>query len=527
MKFRLSTRGLLTFAFALAFAPTAHAQLAQGLPTPADLYAELYQRVQMESLYPDSKTFADAIAKQAPAKILAAYRAQKPANREALLEFVDQHFELPKDADVPVAAAGKKALTQHIADLWPHLIRAPLKSAQGSSQLAFGFPYVVPGGRFREIYYWDTYFTLLGLKLDGHGDVAQGMVNGFADLISRYGHVPNGTRSYYLSRSQPPFFYQMVGLMTPQQPALAYAQFLPALRKEHAFWMHGENGLKAGAAREHVVKLADGNVLNRYWDRRDTPRDESYREDVLLAQQSGRNPAELYREIRSAAESGWDFSSRWFADGKTLATIETTAIIPVDLNALLYGLERAIEQGCAMAKDRSCVREFSQRATRRRAAVNQLLWHADSGRYLDYQWRKGTTTNRLSAATLYPLFTGMADAAQAAAVARTARTELLTQGGIATTTVQTGQQWDAPNGWAPLQWVAVSGLKQYGEHALADDIAKRWLETVEISYQERGKLVEKYDVQTQSPGGGGEYPLQDGFGWTNGVTRALLQGTAQ
>ena len=507
--------------FALACALACGASIAQP-PTPAALYGELYSRVEMESLYADSKTFADAVAKSSPQEILAAYRHEQPATREALAQFVSAHFDLPVDADAPAATGAQKNLAQHIAALWPQLIRAPVSPPRGSSQLAFGFPYVVPGGRFREIYYWDSYFTLLGLERDGHGGVAQGMVDGFAGLIMRYGHMPNGTRSYYLSRSQPPFFFAMVGLMTPQQPALAYAHYLKALRREHAFWMAGEKSARPGHPVQHVVKLAGGGMLNRYWDASDAPRDESYREDVSLARNSGREPRELYREIRSAAESGWDFSSRWFADGKTLATIETTSIVPVDLNALLYGLERSIEQGCAQEHDAACVRDYAQRATQRQSAMNQFLWHADSGRYLDYQWRRGAATGRVSAATLYPLFTGVASAPQAAAVAKTARAELLERGGIATTPVITGQQWDAPNGWAPLQWIAVSGLRAYGERELADEISRRWLQTVQLSYDARGKLVEKYDVRTQSPGGGGEYPLQDGFGWTNGVTRALM-----
>lgn len=498
------------------------AALAQAPASPAQLYGELYRRVEMQHCYPDSKTFADATALAPAAQIMAAFAKQNPADCAALKAFAQERFALPQDAAVP-AAAQRKPLAQHIADLWPQLLREPVQAQAGSSQLPFAFKHVVPGGRFREIYYWDTYFTLLGLKLDGHGDAAQAMVDGFADLIVRYGHVPNGTRSYYLSRSQPPFFYMMVSLMTPQKPELAYGHYLAALKREHAFWMDGEQGLKPGAAAKHVVKLADGSVLNRYWDASDAPRDESYREDVELAQQAGRAAPELYREIRSAAESGWDFSSRWFADGKSLATIETTAILPVDLNALLFGLERAIAQGCAAQKDADCAMAYGQRAAQRRAAMNQHLWNARAGAYYDLQWRKNAATGRLSAATLYPLFTGAADAQQAAAVARTVQAQLLRKGGLATTTAKTGQQWDEPNGWPPLQWIGVQGLRRYGEDALARDIAQRWLQTVQIHFAERGKLVEKYDVDTQAPGSGGEYPTQDGFGWTNGVTRALIE----
>ncbi|HVT34610.1 MAG TPA: alpha,alpha-trehalase TreF [Nevskiaceae bacterium] len=497
--------------------------LAQPVPSPSQQYGALYAQVETQSVFADSKTFADAVPRAAPAAILRDYRAQHPATREQLRAFVRAHFILPDDgATAPATAGAPQPLAQHIADLWPQLIRPPVAAAPGSSQLAFPYPHAVPGGRFREIYYWDSYFTMLGLQRDGHGDVAQAMVNGFAGLIARYGHVPNGTRSYYLTRSQPPFFHRMVGLMTPQQPALAYQHYLAALRREHAWWMDGERGLRAGAAQRHVVRMADGALLNRYWDAGDTPRDESYREDIETARASGRPAAEVYRELRSAAESGWDFSSRWFADGKSLATIETTRIVPVDLNALLYGLERAIEQGCAQARDLGCVHDYGARADARRVAMNQYLWDGGCGCYEDFQWRRGQRIERVTAATLYPLFTGAADDAQAHAVAATARAQLLMPGGLATTRTATGQQWDAPNGWAPLQWIAIAGLRAYGEDGLAGDIATRWLATVQAGYDGSGKLVEKYDVEQRRPGGGGEYPLQDGFGWTNGVTRALL-----
>jgi alpha,alpha-trehalase len=372
------------------------------------------------------------------------------------------------------------------------------------------------------VYYWDSYFTALGLVRDGQANLVGEMTDGFADLVRAHGFIPNGTRSYYLSRSQPPFFYLLAGLSTPEDPVAGQLRVLAALRTEHAFWMAGEKDVANGAAAQHVVRLADGSVLNRYWDRLDTPRDESWREDVALAQASERPPAELYRELRSAAESGWDFSSRWLADGRTLATIETTSIVPVDLNALLFGLESAIAEACDRAADAKCTREFRIRAQRRREAMDRVLWIAACGCYSDYQWRSKTPTRRLSAATLYPLFTGVASQDQGHRVADTVREELLAAGGVSTTTVNTGQQWDRPNGWAPLQWIAVAGLRAYGRQALAEDIGRRWIATVQASYDASGKLVEKYDAETRQPGGGGEYPLQDGFGWTNGVTRALL-----
>ncbi|HWA00225.1 MAG TPA: alpha,alpha-trehalase TreF [Caulobacterales bacterium] len=491
-------------------------------PPSATLH-ELYVRVEMERVFSDSKTFADAEPREAPRDILLAYRRDVPVDAPALRQFVDRYFDLPSEsAPATPPGAMRAPIAQHIAALWPILTRPPTGPQGFSSLLPLNRPYVVPGGRFRELYYWDSYFTMLGLVRDGRQQSVRDMVDNFADLIVRYGHVPNGSRSYYLSRSQPPFFYLMVAL-TDADRARAFARYLPALRREHAFWMDGETRASTGHAWRRVARLPDGSVLNRYWDDRDTPRDESYREDVVLAASASRAAPQLYRDIRAAAESGWDFSSRWLADERSLETIETASISPVDLNSLLYGLEKAIGEGCAFAKDPVCAEAFEQRAERRRSAMNRYMWDRERGVFLDYHLVRGERLDRLSAATLYPLFVRAADAAQAERVARNVRAQLLAPGGLRTTTRQTGQQWDAPNGWAPLQWIAVEGLGAYGEGDLAREVANRFARTVRRAYCETGKLLEKYDIETARPGGGGEYPLQDGFGWTNGVTLALMQ----
>jgi alpha,alpha-trehalase len=271
------------------------------------------------------------------------------------------------------------------------------------------------------------------------------------------------------------------------------------------------------------VTLDDGSTLNRFWDDEDTPRDESYAEDTELAKGSTREPRQLYRDIRAAAESGWDFSSRWFADARTRASLDTTEIIPIDLNSLLFGLEQAISAGCMRTGDLSCRQEFARRAAQRRKAIDRYLWDARSGAYLDYRWTRRERIAGISAATLYPLFVSMSSPLQAQSVARVTRDLLLKAGGIVTTPLDTGQQWDSPNGWAPLQWIAVDGLRRHHQPSLAATIACRWMAGVNHLYRETGKLVEKYDVvDTGRRGGGGEYPTQDGFGWTNGVMRRLV-----
>ena len=381
----------------------------------------------------------------------------------------------------------------------------------------------MPGGRFRELYYWDSYFVMLGLAESGRRDLVEDMAKNFADLMDTYGHAPNGTRTYYLSRSQPPFFFEMVSLLSPSDPAAAFARYLKELKTEYAYWMDGANALKPGQAHAHAVALEDGSILNRYWDASDAPRDEAYSEDVELATATHRPPDEIYRDMRAGAESGWDFSSRWLADSHTLASIDTTEIIPIDLNALMFGLENAIRAGCERAGERDCAEDFAKRAAARRAAIDRYLWDPSRGVYLDYRWTRKEPIDHITAATLYPLFTRVASEAQAASVAKAVEAELLKPGGIVTTTLDTGQQWDWPNGWAPIQWIAVEGLTAYGHKPLAEAIACRWMVNVSSVYRSTGKLVEKYDViATNQAGGGGEYPTQDGFGWTNGVMLKLM-----
>jgi alpha,alpha-trehalase len=517
-------RGILSaLALALlAISASARAeQCASRIKVPPSItLGPLFERVARSDLFADGKSWADAIPRRGPDQILAEYQAEPPSDREELRRFVARNFTLPAPRPAQRLPAPGLPLRPHIEALWPVLTRTDQNVSCQSSLLPLPAPYVVPGGRFTEIYYWDSYFTMLGL---GPRDVhlRRSMVDDFAYLIRTYGHVPNGSRSYYLSRSQPPFFSLMVELTDPAHPRRAYARYLDDLRAEYVWWMKGADQAAIGRPAARVVRMPDGSLLNRYWDDRDAPRDESFRADVLTAEAAGR-PG-IYRELRAAAESGWDFSSRWFADKRTLARIRTTDLVPPDLNSLMYQLELAIAAGCAEDGDAPCAREFGMQAERRGEAIRRYLWNGPIGTFDDYDWKLGRPVGNITAAGLYPLFAGIATKRQAESVAGTVASHLLKRGGLVASDQVTGEQWDAPNGWAPLQWIAVTALRNYGQNKLAAKIARRWLATVTENYDKTGKLLEKYDVVDRRPGGGGEYPLQDGFGWTNGVTIALLR----
>ncbi|WP_312298981.1 alpha,alpha-trehalase TreF [Stutzerimonas nitrititolerans] len=492
--------------------------------SPADRYQELFVAVQMQRVFPDSKTFVDCSPRRDPEEILEAYRARCDLPGFDLRAFVDEHFSLFELPNKAFVANPNDTLAEHIDRLWPILTRHPKDHPEHSSLLPLPHDYVVPGGRFTELYYWDSYFTMLGLDESGHCELLRSMADNFAYLIDTYGHVPNGNRTYYLGRSQPPVFALMTDLFEETGVHRA-SDYLPQLRKEYAFWMAGAEALRPGEVNRRCVCLADGSLLNRYWDERDTPREESYREDVETARASCRPRHEIYRDLRAGAESGWDFSSRWLDDAHRLTTIRTTSILPVDLNALLYKLERQVAELAGVKGMRAVAEEFHERAEQRRTAIDRYFWNPRVGAYFDYDWQRRRQRDNLTAATLAPLFIKLASTEQAAAVAEIVRARLLSPGGLATTEIGgTGEQWDRPNGWAPLQWIGIRGLQYYGHDQLAGEIESRWLDIVSHLFEHENKLMEKYVLRPCTEhAGGGEYPLQDGFGWTNGVTRKLMQ----
>ena len=494
---------------------------------PARDLGPLFHDIQLARLFADSKTLVDARPLEAPAALTARYLAERGAPGFDLTTFVNRWIMPPPPAGLAPATVAQTGMEQHIRDLWPLLTRAADTSDSRSSLLPLPKPYVVPGGRFREVYYWDSYFTMLGLVESGRTDLVGNMLDNFAHLITTVGHIPNANRTYYLSRSQPPYFAAMVGLYATATDTTKALQYLEAMEAEHDFWMDGAAKLAPGTANRRVVRMRDGALLNRFYDDRPEPRPESYREDFELGTTLPEAKREaLYRNIRAAAESGWDFSSRWMRDTTDLRTLETIDLVPVDLNSLMYHMERTIAAFRTFRKgvgDAAVAATFTAAADARRAALLAAAWDARSGFFYDVRWRSGArVTDRPTMAAAAPLFFGLATAEQGRAVAARLERDFLRPGGFVTTLIRSGQQWDAPNGWPPLQWIAMEGVRRYGRADLADLARDRWLAVNRRTYAATGKMTEKYDVvDLTRPAGGGEYPTQDGFGWTNGVALAL------
>ncbi|MBY6006677.1 trehalase [Salipiger bermudensis] len=464
-----------------------------------DLFVDLH----CSGLWVDEKAISDSILRAPAEEICAAYDTARAAGHVDLQAFYDHWFAPGQSPGDAYHTNPEHDALQHLEAVWPHLTQPADDTSERSTRFPLPNRYVIAGGRFHEAYYWDSYFTQLGLLRSGRTGLVRDMLDNFAYALREIGFVPNGFRSYFLTRSQPPFFSSMVadfGRATGD-PAGIFARYLPAMEAEYRFFME--------SPRNHAG-------LARYWDAGDGPRIEMYATDLAWQEHAKSHP-DFYRDLRAACESGWDFSSRWLTDPQDLGTIRTTRIWPVDLNCLMLRMEELLaEAGAEAAPERSA--RYAEAARARREAISERFFDAERGYFFDLSIEDGALIPVTSAAGLFPLWAGAATQAQAARAADWAERHLLRAGGLLTTDIDSGQQWDSPNGWAPLQWIAVQGLRRYGFDDLAETLRTRWLATCDTVFRETGKFVEKYDViDPLSPSGGGEYALQDGFGWTNGV----------
>ena len=496
------------------------------------LAGELFEAVQKKKIFSDCKQFLDMVPKDDPERIFRLWKKLKDEPIFDLKTFVHTYFEKPEEYSNVVNINRKKVCREHISSLWNVLFRKPDKAVSSyDSLIPLPHPYVVSGGNFREVYYWESYFMAQGLRADGHEKMILNMVHNFTHLIKKFGYVPGGNRVYLTDRSQPPFYTPLAEMGVKLFGDDLLSEVLPAAEKEYNFWMDKDENKEKHAVSFSVQKrigpedkVQTSNYrLNRYWSDQVTPRQEHWNKDLAEAKSySGNNKNELYRNIRAASESGWDLNSRWLTHNNGRKTVSTTDILPVDLNTLLWYMEKKIsEWNFKTGKDQKA-REFERRAYQRKKSIIELMWGKSEGFFFDYNLRTKKRTEHWTLAVVYPLYFGLATKDQATKIASHLERRFLKKGGLVTSLQESGLQWDAPYGWAPLHWMAVVGLKNYGFNRLSDEITRRWMNLVDQVFQKTGKLVEKYNViDLDRDNTGGDYAHQDGYGWTNGVYSAL------
>uniref|UniRef100_A0A5B7B4W1 Trehalase n=1 Tax=Davidia involucrata TaxID=16924 RepID=A0A5B7B4W1_DAVIN len=436
-----------------------------------------------------------------------------------------------------------RAWALEVHSLWKNLSRKVsdrvLEHPELHTLLPLPKPVIIPGSRFREVYYWDSYWVIRGLLASKMYETAKGIVINLISLIDEFGHVLNGARAYYTNRSQPPLLSSMVYDIYKRTGDMDLVRkSLPALLKEHKFWNSGV----------HKVTIQDvegrNHTLSRYYAMWNEPRPESSTIDRETAAKLSNfsKKQHLYRELASAAESGWDFSTRWMRNASDLTTLVTTSIIPVDLNAFILKMELDIAFLANVAGESSIAQHFLEASQARQLAMNSVFWNAEMGQWLDYwlsnsntckdahTWEASNQNENVFASNFIPLWIGLfnSDGRMAKKVMRSLQgSGLIHAAGIATSLTNTGQQWDFPNGWAPLQHMIVEGLVRSASkeaRSMAEDIAVRWIRSNYVAYKKSSTMHEKYDVKKCGEfGGGGEYVPQTGFGWSNGVVLAFLE----
>jgi alpha,alpha-trehalase len=463
----------------------------------------------------------------------------------------DPKMHLAEGERWPVYVSAKEDLARVEADLRGHLPpedvakielrRLPARGKVARHGLLYlPRPYVVPGGRFNEMYGWDSYFIQVGLLRDGEVERAKDMVDNFVYEIDHYGTILNANRTYYLTRSQPPFLTRMIlGVYERTGDRNWLRATLPAVDRYYRFWTTAPH-LVASTGLSRYYDFGEGPAPEVISDERDaegrthydrvreyykTHEVTDYDEGMYYDAKADRLTPLFYKGDRSMRESGFDPSNRFgpFA-------VDIIHYVPVCLNSLLYKMERdAADIHSILARPADAL-VWEKRAAARRAAMDRYLWDEEAGLYFDYDFQSGRRRQYEFSTTFYPLWAGAATPAQAARVlANLARFEA--PGGVRTSNTVSGNQWDAPFGWAPLQMIAVTGLRNYGHDEAASRLARRFIGLVTKEFEEHAAIVEKYDLERRESDVAagikfGYAANQIGFGWTNGAFLDLLAGLA-
>ncbi|ROT34791.1 periplasmic trehalase [Sodiomyces alkalinus F11] len=603
--------------------PFARAQLFQNgsvtAPCDSALYChgDILSQVQLARPFHDSKTFVDMPAKRSLEEIQMAFDAlPKPLKNDSdLNDFLETNFAMAggeleplQDLDTDPVFLNKiddpviREFTEEVIDIWPDLTRTYAGAGSNCSDCPNSFipinhPFVVAGGRFREPYYWDSYWILEGLlrTKGAFTQISRNQIDNFLDLVDQYGFVMNGARKYYLNRSQPPLLSQMVRLYVEQTNETDLLdRALPLLIKEHEWWTVNRT--------VHVTKGDRTYQLNLYNVSNTQPRPESYYEDFVTASNESYHAksgiiypetfklndtekAIVYANLASGAESGWDYTTRWLAHPSDavrdvyfpLRSLNIINTVPVELNSILYWNELTISQFLNKTGNEGEAETWAERAANRSEAMYDLMWNSTLFSYFDYNLTSATQNTHVpadedatwiernkaptgqqvffSVSQFFPFWTGAAPPhlkhnpyAVKRAFERVSAYLDHKSGGIPATNLHSGEQWDQPSVWPPLMHVLMKGLLNtpptFGEsdpsyinvQELALRLGQRYLDSTFCTWyatggstsetpqlegfsdEDIGIMFEKYsDNSTNEAGGGGEYEVVEGFGWTNGV----------
>ncbi|XP_055386772.1 trehalase-like [Condylostylus longicornis] len=514
-------------------------------------HGKLLHTVSLAKIFKDSKTFVDMSLKFPPEKVLANFDSfmenRSNPNTEEVREFVNQNFNekgfelevwIPTDwKENPkfLESVKNDALRQwgkELNDIWKILGRKMKPEVENNpylySIIPVKNPVIVPGGRFLEFYYWDSYWVIKGLLICEMYTTVEGILDNFLSIIYRFGFIPNGGRIYYLNRSQPPLLAPMIKSYVDITNNTDFAiRNVNLLEKEfNYFW-------------DNYCHDINGHKLCSYFAKSLGPRPESYREDYELAKnlQSEEEKNELYANIKAAAESGMDFSGRWFItengtnDGN-LTNTKARYIIAVDLNAYLYQNAKIISNFYALAKNSLKSEEFAKIADEIAKSIDAILWNDTIGSWLDYDLINKKQRNYFVPTNLSPLWVKSFNVSDKENISKKILKYLNETGvdkypgGVPNTIRNTGEQWDLPNVWPPMQHLLIIGLDNLNtteSKALAEKWATRWVQSNYAAYLDNKHMYEKYDANKfGGHGGGGEYDVQVGFGWSNGVIIDLL-----
>ncbi|KAF7684175.1 Trehalase [Astathelohania contejeani] len=421
-------------------------------------------------------------------------------------------------------------LSKELNKIWKELSVKKVEQKNGGSStlLTLPYPFIIPGGRFREFYYWDTYWILEGLLVSDMATSAENIVKNFIAIIDEYGYIPNGTRKYYLYRSQAPYFPMMLLKLLDYEKKgefndLVLGKGLEMAEKEYRFF---DKYRKV----EVLDKNGDPHFLNYYHVHTDFPRPESFGEDLLTYHnQNVQTAHEVFSNLKSGAESGWDFSSRWFLKENDIKTISAYHQIPVELNAVLYRNEKILELLFKRKKNTEKAAYYREKAHARKIAINRILWNSEHGSWMDFNLiTREHVSRRFYFSNLTPMIYGIRPEGNTSIysiLSKYSKEIFGYPGGIPASGegVDTGQQWDFPNVWAPHQHMLAEFLVSIGENEMALHIARAFFNSALAGFESGNAFFEKYNcLVLGQTGAGGEYKPQTGFGWTNGTLLSFI-----